>query len=845
MALSFFKSPEELRAERAKLIGGVKNIFTNIQTGREAFGKLISSSGQDRIQEEAKQTLLPEELWRRRKKRSAENFSIPIGKNREFGLGGAIGGLRRVGIGFASQALRRSAREAQKITGQIVKKEAPTVSKSWEAEARKFKTVEEFIENDLMFQGGAKGTQSNWWTDNIASAQSFARGEGITSKGRIADGEIRIIRFSDIPKKFTGGLSKSEYIKEFGTNNISLTTKDNPRILYTLNIKEGNIKSQLTDIFNKEKEVSQPLFTGTKDLSTRLLEEFKGLPETIKTARFNQVINQAKKSGVRQVDEDLVRASAVIENSKVNLTKTGQKIEEKLVPLTSTSVKSPRHSNVGSEFMGDGKYFETVYESPVKTSAGDVHFQSRSVGSGPGRLDVQRDAFPNYFSHTRGVVLPDGKGVKYLEWQSDLFQKGRLERELGTSSFSDSMLAQIDRNLSKPATELIDNLALDESHFGTALKWSNSKSASIWSLNPEKAASKMKEIANELGKLSKRKVELSQLQPYNSNDPLAHLRMVREELKNQAKAGKEYVLTPKGKTAMEIEGLTSGVEGTIEPGNVVRNRQTGEDWYVISKSQGQYEAIPEVDAGGASLDDVLTALETPEYNHISIETFDVSATLDEKHFIYKLNEKAIPDELKKLGLKVTDQGDFWRVDGIQSLKDKPTLALGKANIGAIIGGATATGLGSLFVPSKPETFERPKQSQIKLKKEPQGNIAQRHNNPGNLVFRGQKGATKGEAKEGGGHWAKFRTLELGREAGQNDIKIKLRRKPNMTLGELIEIRSPASENILKDIRHNVIDELWDLRLDGSIPRLNKFTRVKDIPLDRLEQALSKAEGFED
>src|SRR3990167_6463897 len=49
--------------------------------------------------------------------------------------------------------------------------------------------------------------------------------------------------------------------------------------------------------------------------------------------------------------------------------------------------------------------------------------------------------------------------------------------------------------------------------------------------------------------------ELSKLQPYSSNDPLAQLRTFREEVKRAAKDGKDTILIPSGETAMKIEGL--------------------------------------------------------------------------------------------------------------------------------------------------------------------------------------------------------------------------------------------------------------------------------------------------
>ena len=174
-----------------------------------------------------------------------------------------------------------------------------------------------------------------------------------------------------------------------------------------------------------------PIFKGLKNLSTKLLEKFRGLPNEIKPGRFEEIVNLAKKGGIKEVDETLVRSSVVKNRfGNIDLSKTAMKVEEQLVPLTPTQVKSPRWSSIGEDFIGDGKYEEIVFQSPIKTSAGDVHFEAQ-YRMDTAEMGARGQGFPNYFSHVRREVLPDGKGVKYLEWQSDLMQKGSFEIEFG------------------------------------------------------------------------------------------------------------------------------------------------------------------------------------------------------------------------------------------------------------------------------------------------------------------------------------------------------------------------------------------------------------------------------
>src|SRR3990167_1296644 len=182
-------------------------------------------------------------------------------------------------------------------------------------------------------------------------------------------------------------------------------------------------------------------FKGLKGLSTKLLEKFRGMSDNITEQEFNTVLNRTRKEGLKQADEQIVQSSLVKENGMINLSKTANKVEEQLVPLTPTQVKSPRWSNVGQDFIGDGKYGEIVYQSPIKTSAGDVHFgygyesyeedTSEYIGRGV------KESFPNYFSHVRYEDMADGKTRKILEHQSDLMQKGRLDLEMKATQTTD------------------------------------------------------------------------------------------------------------------------------------------------------------------------------------------------------------------------------------------------------------------------------------------------------------------------------------------------------------------------------------------------------------------------
>jgi hypothetical protein len=500
-------------------------------------------------------------------------------------------------------------------------------------------------------------------------------------------------------------------------------------------------------------EIAPKLFTGLKNISTKLLEKFRSMPTEITEQQFREVLNRAEKEGIRKADKDLIVGlaekqivksdkavdlinkevdkeifvlskrgykptgekvgwtldngiehieinlknakgneinlyarsngskvltkldteplsktmkpgfgedifkgtefsyGAKMPTAKLNLTKLASDVEEQLVPLTATSVKSPRWSNIGEDFIGDGKYGEIVYQSPVKTSAGEVHFHQQKTGyrrSIDNRfIYVNKDSFPNYFSHIRYEDMADGKTRKILETQSDLFQKGRLEMEK-------DILEKAPKKSLKPGDEWFD-----------------------------------KQI-----EIRKEKLEgITKLQPYSSNDPLAHLRTFREEVKRAAKDGKDTLLIPSGETAMKIEGLGEAgryqFRGVPTPENPMtpiigeRNlkigreierfygmEREGERWIITDiLGEGKFKAMPKehfdsfAESKGVqnlSGEDLMSYAEQHATKNFwgSKETFDISGKVDAQHFVYKLNEEAIPREARKMGLEVEGKIDL-------------------------------------------------------------------------------------------------------------------------------------------------------------------------------------------
>ena len=367
---------------------------------------------------------------------------------------------------------------------------------------------------------------------------------------------------------------------------------------------------------NYAKEFAQQegkkIFGGLKNLSTKLLERFKGMPEEITEQQFNEVVNRTRKEGVKKADEETLMSSLVKENGKINLTKTSQNVEKQLVTLTPTPVKSPRWSNVGADYIGDGNYGEVVYQSPIKTSAGSIHYFPRTAGGGRGASE-----FPNYFSHVRFEDLSDGKTRKILETQSDLMQKENFAREYDVRS---------------DASEI----------------------------------SEMKRLEG-----------VDKLEKYQSNDPLAQLRTFREEVKRAAKDGKDTILIPSGDTAMKIEGLGKTSDwfsknskltpDKMKVGQIIyEGRSPSSNWIITDVlGDGKFKAVPKdrVEQFGMDVDNMPTGTE---------ETFDISGKIDSKHFVYKLNEEAIPKEARKLGLQVEKLDDIHPIEKGYRLNESRT-----------------------------------------------------------------------------------------------------------------------------------------------------------------------------
>jgi len=361
--------------------------------------------------------------------------------------------------------------------------------------------------------------------------------------------------------------------------------------------------------------------------------------------------------------KDMIFSGIGRQSDQVDVPTFAEKVRAELLPLKRQGIQGPKYESVSlpDELRGPvSNYKEHVYQSPIETSAGNVHFSGADVITDDGI-----DGANNYFGHTRVEDLPDNGTRRVIEVQSDLFQKGRLEK------------------------------ALDDVR--------NDPEAGALELSREK--------------------ELSKLEPYKNN--AAHFRMIREEVKQAALDGKTKLQFPTGETAMKIEGLGDNTSWTLDgsgpmsidelaPGREVfqaTDEIVDEDnaWIITdvlgdgkfkAVSKRYYESTDTLDITDGKVMQKGFNTKTQKHGTFEIpesekETFDISGKVDTENPIYKFYEKEVGKYLKNKynAQLVTDpQGvKWWEIPVAAEEAKKPVLAYGKAELGTVggIAGATA------------------------------------------------------------------------------------------------------------------------------------------------------------
>lgn len=519
------------------------------------------------------------------------------------------------------------------------------------AEARKYKSAEEFVGSKISetkLIDKASGEPITFYRGNrnrVAGIKEhdtdamYGRGIYFTTEKRTAEGYAKV----------GGGTVSEVYL------NMRNPLTPNSKLWYKF-IQEGSPQDKTNFLIRHGFDGVSDITKGKKVMSQAMVLK----PEQIiSKSQLTDIYNQSK--GVQGGVGD------------INVPKFAKEVEGELLPLTRSEAPSTFGGNakyesitLPDELRGPvANYSEHIYESPIKTSAGSTHF---------GGSDVESPQ--NYFAHTRVEDLADiptnrridlgelaagkqkyvdpsdmtkpaqGNTRRVIELQSDLFQKGGLEKEIPSKSIL---------GLPQDKTGIRDAIA-----------------------NPAYEP-KIKEVAK--------------LEPYRNT---WHERVIREEVKKAAQDGKTKLQFPTGETAMKIEGLGGGrvdwsvgdipVQGTsgFKSGMELTNNATGQNWIITDVlGDGKFKAVPksslkEFGAGGVEIKRTIKEAVESGLD----ETFDISGKVDINNPIYKFYEKEVGRYItnKYKAKVITDpQGVKWyEVDVPREAGRMPIEAFGVA-----------------------------------------------------------------------------------------------------------------------------------------------------------------------
>jgi len=437
-------------------------------------------------------------------------------------------------------------------------------------------------------------------------------------------------------------------------------------------------------------------FKGFKDITTTILDKLKGKSVTSK----QEIMDFTNSGDIKQAERDVIRNMLKDEGDKVNVKEFADKVKTELLPLKRMNSNVPRYESVSlpEEVRGNVvNYKEHIYNSSIKTSAGDVHFGGL-IGES------------NYFAHTRVEdVLP--KGVKFSKTPLQISEMANgtfaVEKQYGTgivkSGFSSERAAQtfMDEKLGaqsvKGDTRRVIELQSDlfqkgnlEREAKTLGERPNVGPNDKWEDLNVTMKNEYKNKANFEKIRDARESEISKLEPYRNT---WHERVIREEVKQAAVDGKTKLQFPTGETAMKIEGLgerttwaDSNTNVNLKPEHLKVGKEinadndTG-DWIITDVlGDGKFKAVQKSYFEGHSKEDI-DSLMTGKHKILqdnfesNKEQFDISGKIDTENPIYKFYEKEVGRYLKNKfnAIPVTDkQGvKWWQIDIKPEMKNKP------------------------------------------------------------------------------------------------------------------------------------------------------------------------------
>lgn len=483
----------------------------------------------------------------------------------------------------------------------------------------------------------------------------------------------------------------SETLNKMGYDGIEVTGKTGNKEIVIFDAKNIQTKSQLTDIWNKAQEkkpITKPAFLGKElaqfkgfgDLTTLILEQLKG-----KTSVSRQFIEDAlKQDRIKQAEKGLI--ADVLKEFKgdtIPAKEFADKVHAAILPLETANIE-PQYErrSLQKEQRGNvAQYSEHLYQSPIKTSAGEVHFGAALYRRGEGKKPSESTP-QNYFAHTRIEDMVNTKGAELI--------KTKLGAEIKPSLTGWQKYLKTHPEMVEGGTRRIIEIQSDL--FQKGRLEIESEKAAIQELGWKKAAKLSEKELQDIKQ--KRTMELTRLEPYRNT---WFERIIREEIKKAGQDNKTTLLFPTGETAMEIEGLGQSarfyneeIHDTlfIEDLRVglrltSANENFGDEWIITDiLGDGKFKAIPKeyADKGFGGITKTKTGYNVPPgYNPGVAETFDISGKVDTSNPIYKFYESEVQKYLKRIKpttQRITDnKGVTWfKVDINKEDATNPVIA---------------------------------------------------------------------------------------------------------------------------------------------------------------------------
>lgn len=322
-----------------------------------------------------------------------------------------------------------------------------------------------------------------------------------------------------------------------------------------------------------------------KKLTTKILKKLEG-KDSVKKQFISDL---TKQQDIKQVEKDIINDVLKTFPDDIDVATFEEKVLAQLLPLERETLSSSQYAMVtvpsSTDSLGysDWDYSENIYTSPIEVKAGLQHFGFSTEDQE--MLKRDQDIVDRYFGHTR---VENSKNIRrVLEVQSDLYQKGVLEKELNAikpqlNIFNVENKAQVQTLLGEPKAKEYGDLwqGVYDGQFDPSKKIG------------EKGLKRMTELETEAINIAQSRLDESNLSQYKN--PTAHLRMVREEVRQASLDNVKTLLFPTGKTSAYIEGFlkpdrfknTKGeiihnVKG-LKYGDIITDSQTNNEWIVLS-----------------------------------------------------------------------------------------------------------------------------------------------------------------------------------------------------------------------------------------------------------------------